>query len=66
MDNKFSFTFDYNVKAQELFELLDKYDLRIDKWVTYSSQGGNPIVTVIGLPMSILELREELGPNVEI
>ena len=57
---KLSFCFDYNVKAQELFKLLDKYDLRIDKWVTYSSQGGNPIVTVIGSPMSILELREEL------
>jgi len=60
MDNKFTFTFDYNVKAQELFELLDKYDLRIDKWVTYSSQGGNPSVTVIGSPMSILEVNEEL------
>ena len=58
--NKFSFCFDYNVKAQELFELLDKYDLRIESWVTYSSQGGNPNVTVIGSPMSILELNEEL------
>ena len=58
--NKFSFCFDYNVKAQELFKLLDKYDLRIESWVTYSSQGGNPNVTVIGSPMSILELNEEL------
>ena len=46
----YDFDIAYDCPVQELFVLLDSFDLKIESWESIGPGGGNPNITISGTP----------------
>jgi hypothetical protein len=55
-------TFDiaWDCPIQDFLSLLDRFDLKLESWITFGPGGGNPEITVSGSEESIEQIRENI------
>ncbi len=54
----YDFDIAYDCPIQELFVLLDSFDLKIETWESIGPGGGNPNITVSGTSENIEQFKE--------
>jgi hypothetical protein len=54
-----SFDIDGDCPIQDFLSLLDRFDLKLESWITFGPGGGNPEITVSGTPENIGKLQKE-------
>jgi hypothetical protein len=55
-------TFDiaWDCPIQDFLSLLDRFDLKLESWITFGPGGGNPEITVSVSEESIEQIRENI------
>jgi hypothetical protein len=55
-------TFDiaWDCPIQDFLSTLDRFDLKLESWITFGPGGGNPEITVSGSEESIEQIRENI------
>ena len=54
----YDFDIAYDCPVQELFVLLDSFDLKIESWESIGPGGGNPNIEISGTPENIEQFKE--------
>jgi hypothetical protein len=57
-----TYTFDiaWDCPIQDFLSTLDRFDLKLESWITFGPGGGNPEITVSGSEESIEQIRENI------